>query len=238
LTSETGFSTEIGIKQGFIVGGFNGFVDVSGFISEYQNMMEFNLGKNLFTDGFQSQNVGDTSIKGAELSVAGQGKVGGAKLSVLAGYTFLDPKFKEFDNTLPEFGTEPSEGQLNALNSSADFNILKYRSRHSAKIDGQLDLDNGLLIGASINFNSQVEAIDRVFETLIVPGLLEYREQNQQGNTIVSARVGYTIKEHFRVTLVGNNLLNAEYSNRPGLIEAPRNVSLRLDYNFKSFSWL
>ncbi|HND88447.1 MAG TPA: TonB-dependent receptor, partial [Saprospiraceae bacterium] len=43
LVSETGWTAEMGLKQGFRVGGWQGFLDVTGFVSEYQNMMEFVL---------------------------------------------------------------------------------------------------------------------------------------------------------------------------------------------------
>ena len=43
LQSETGWTTELGIKQGFRISEFEGFLDVSAFWSEYQHMMEFNL---------------------------------------------------------------------------------------------------------------------------------------------------------------------------------------------------
>ena len=38
LVSETGWSTEIGFKQGFKIGKWKGFLDLAGFWSEYQNM--------------------------------------------------------------------------------------------------------------------------------------------------------------------------------------------------------
>jgi len=54
--------------------------------------------------------------------LTGQGKVGDIPLSILAGYTYIDPKFKDF--------TEEDRGR-----SSVDFNILKYRFQHSVKVD-------------------------------------------------------------------------------------------------------
>ncbi|MBK7303482.1 MAG: TonB-dependent receptor [Saprospiraceae bacterium] len=43
LKSEYGDSYEIGVKQGLIIGRFKGMVDFSGFLSRYQNMMEFSF---------------------------------------------------------------------------------------------------------------------------------------------------------------------------------------------------
>ena len=41
LKSETGWSAEFGVKQGFKIGNWQGFVDLAGFWTEYDNMMEF-----------------------------------------------------------------------------------------------------------------------------------------------------------------------------------------------------
>ena len=44
LKSETGWSAEIGVKQGFKISDWRGYIDVAGFINEYQDMMEFTFG--------------------------------------------------------------------------------------------------------------------------------------------------------------------------------------------------
>ncbi|MEO1628636.1 MAG: TonB-dependent receptor, partial [Bacteroidota bacterium] len=126
LTSETGWSAEVGIKQGFKISNWTGYVDASVFWTEYDNMMEFRLTQVFPQPAFQSLNVGGTRIKGYEVSIAGQGSVGQVDLSVLGGYTYLDPKFQEF-----------TEDEL--YSSSVDYNILKYRSKHSAKLDVQAE---------------------------------------------------------------------------------------------------
>ncbi|MFK7935731.1 MAG: TonB-dependent receptor, partial [Saprospiraceae bacterium] len=230
LTSETGFSTEIGIKQGFRVSNVEGFIDVSAFWSEYQDMMEFTF-VNLFPTGFQSQNIGDTDIKGIDVSIAGRGNLGSVPITFLTGYTFINPLFKEFDTTPVVRGEDPTEGQTNARNSSVDFNILKYRSRHSVKFDleGQI---KQLTIGASAIYNSQIEAVDLIFEALVVPGLTDFRAANANGYTVLGLRAAYNFTPQIKLSLIGNNLLNVGYSVRPGLLEAGRTFTVRLDMKF------
>ena len=63
LKSETGWSSEIGVKQGFKIGEWNGYVDIAAFWSEYQGMMEFQSVQLGFF-AFQSLNIGDTRIIG------------------------------------------------------------------------------------------------------------------------------------------------------------------------------
>ncbi|MBR9922838.1 MAG: TonB-dependent receptor [Bacteroidetes bacterium] len=228
LQSETGWSTELGLKQGFKLGGFNGFLDIAGFWTEYQNMMEFNF---LGIQGFQSQNVGNTVIKGGEVTIAGQGELFGLPTNILGGYTYIDPQFKEFDNNLPTGGAEPTEGQLNAANSSEDYNILKYRRKHTYKLDVETRI-NKVSVGLAWIGGSEMEAIDLILEGVVVPGLKEYRDNNEHGYNLINARVAYNFTANRRLSLLLNNLTNEEYMVRPGLLEAPRNMSIRLDFGF------
>ncbi|MEZ4986986.1 MAG: TonB-dependent receptor [Saprospiraceae bacterium] len=89
LGSETGWSTEIGIKQGYRFGGFEGFADITAFYMRYDNMIEFNW----TGSGFQSQNIGSTLIQGLEITLAGRGRIGRVPFQLLTGYTRIDPRF-------------------------------------------------------------------------------------------------------------------------------------------------
>ena len=230
LSSETGWSAEVGFKQGFKVSSFEGFIDFAVFWSEYQDMMEFTF-VDVFPTGFQSQNVGDTKIQGAEISIVGRGELFGLPTTLMTGYTRLDPKFKEFDNTPIPNGEEGTEGQRNARNSSVDYNILKYRSRHSIKLDVETNIQR-FSVGINYTYNSRVEAIDRVFELLVVPDLTTFREEYDQGYHLYNLRVGYQLTDKAKLSLLLNNAFNATYSTRPGLIEAPTNLTAKADYSF------
>ncbi len=230
LTSETGWSAELGLKQGLRVGGFDGYWDVSAFWSTYKDMMEFNL-VNLFPTGFQSQNIGNIDIKGFETTLAGKGDLFGLPTTVLAGYTFINPQFKEFDPTVPANGIEPTKAQINAAGTTSDENILKYRSRHTAKFDVESSY-KAFSLGFAFNYNSAVEAIDPPFNIFIV-GLQTYREENDGSNFISSLRASVKfLKEQGKFSIIVNNLTNELYSNRPGLMEAPRAFTGRLDWKF------
>lgn len=233
LQSETGWSTEVGVKQGFKVGRFNGYLDVAGFWTEYQDMMEFTLTRFLPPPPeFQSLNVGGTEIKGIDVTIAGQGELfGKLKTSLLTGYTYIDPRFKEFDTTPATSLDDVTEGQRNAINSSVDYNILKYRSRHTFKFDLEGKYER-VSLGVAVIYASFVEAIDNVFENLLVPGLAAYRMENNTGYTVLNLRMAYHHNDKTRISILLNNALNAEYTLRPGILEAPRNIAVRLDYGF------
>ncbi len=231
LGSETGVSYEFGVKQGFRIGAVNGFLDVSGFLTEYQDMLEFSL-TSFIPPAFQSINVGDTRIYGAEASVQGYGKLGAVDVSFLAGYTFIEPRFMEFDTTAGRtFSPEATQGQRNYSNSTVNYNILKYRFNHTAKADVRFGLKR-FDIGVNYNYMSYMEAVDFIFEFLIVPGLTEYRAANTQDTHLWNLRLGYSFNEKGRISLVWNNITNIEYSMRPGLLEAPSSLATRIDYTF------
>lgn len=219
LRSETGWSAELGIKQGFqVTKNWQGYVDVSGFWTEYQDMMEFNLITSpLF--GFQSRNVGNTQIYGLEASIMGQGKIGQVKFNTILGYTYIDPTFKDWVNN----GSADSS-------SSANFNVLKYRFRHQFKFDGEVFWKN-FSLGGSVQYNSYMEAIDEAFN-LVLTGVRRYRElYNGVGTTLVDFRAGYQVNKHIKVSFVVKNALNDLIYFRPALPEAPRNFTIRLDFN-------
>lgn len=262
LESETGWSAEIGIKQGFMItSNWKGFVDVSFFWTQYQNMMEFSFGGGdtaainaIELSGvqngttpifFQSANIGNTSIRGAEFSVMGTGKIAGVDMNLLAGYTFLDPRFQDFDE------------RQQLLSSNDTTNILKYRARHTVKFDAEAFFlkENNLSVGLSVNASSSMLAIDRVFQDLVFSdndneifgptdafGIGRYRQHVNSGEYVnLSARIGYRYafknaegeeKWGAKISVVGKNLLNQEYTLRPALVGAPANYTLRLDFDF------
>ncbi len=261
LEPETGWSTEIAVKQGFMISkNWKGFADLAFFWTEYQNMMEFTFGggdTNAINDitllgvdngttpiFFQSANVGDTRIRGVELALMGTGKIGPVDVNLLAGYTYLDPQFKDFNE------------QQQLLSSNDSTNVLKYRNRHAVKFDIEAFFlkENNLSVGFYANYLSRMEAIDVVFQDLILNdndlpfgpadafGIGRYRELVNAGQSLnIGARVGYRHsfknaegEEQFgmKLSLVGKNLLNQEYTIRPSLVAPPMNITVRLDIDF------
>lgn len=218
LESETGQSAEIGLKQGFQIDNWQGFVDVAGFWNEYNNMMEFNFG-NFGSEGigFKSQNVGNTRIWGGEITLAGRGNIGAMETSILAGYTYISPKFKEFTDEI-------------RTSSSADYNVLKYRFRHTAKADIESKIKR-VSVGGSFNYRSKMEAIDNIFNALI-PGVKDFREANDKGDWTLDARISYQLFKQGKIGFICKNVFNREYTVRPAVIEAPRNYTVKYTHEF------
>lgn len=225
LGSETGWSAELGIKQGFRFNGFEGFVDLAGFTSRYQNMIEFNF----VQGGFRSYNIGDTKIQGFEATIAGRGEILGVPVSLLTGYTYIDPRFEQFDST----AEETTLAYQNAISSSEpDQNILKYRSRHLFKFDLEANY-KGFFLGTELFYNSHMVAIDALFEVdFFLPGVRGFRDEHNNGFSVLNLRSGYNFASGVRLTVLLNNTFNAEYATRPALLEAPRNLTARVDFKF------
>ena len=231
LVSETGWTAELGIKQGFKLGKWQGFVDLTGFVSEYHNMMEFVLDSIqikldpgppptlILSSEFQSQNQGDTRVSGVELSVLGQGKLGPGTLSLLTGFTHTDPRYKSFDRKTNNYG------------SSDSTDVLKYRYRNMFKFDGEYNVSK-FTLGASVQYNSHMQAIDDIFN-IGMPGVRAFRAAHDNGFTIVDLRTSWQLSTGLKASFLVANLLNEVYTQRPALLEPPRSYTLRLDLKIR-----
>lgn len=227
LTSETGWSGEVAVKQGFKISSFEGFVDVAAFISRYQDMIEFNLVPGGFN--FQATNIGGTEIKGLEFSVIGRGELFGLPTSILTGYTYIDPRYEQFD---PE-GAPTSQGFINFNNSSGktiEEDVLKYRPRHIFKGDIETTFKNFRLGWEGI-YQSKVETVDAAF-LFIIPGFGQYFTNENSGFMINNFRLSYNFRDFMRISTIFNNAFNREYLIRPGLLGAPRNLTMRVEFTF------
>ena len=243
LQPERGWSSEIGIKQGFKIGNFKGFLDVAGFYTKYTNMTEFvfdiygpktgNFVNDIKYAGFKSQNVGNAVISGFDISITGAGKIGPINITTLTGYTYINPINPNYD---------PKKDTLGSLPNS---NLLKYRNQHLFKSDIQFDYKK-VSVGFSTRYYSFMKNIDKRFEQsilaeyntsslnfdnpafFILPGLKEYRQKNNKGDWIHDFRISYQLTKILKTSFIINNFLNAEYSLRPGDVRPPRMFMFQL----------
>jgi len=247
LKPETSYNAEIGVKQGFKIGEFKGFIDVAFFQQEFQNFIEFTFGQWSpvpLSDlsqiskviGFKSLNTGGAKVQGAELSIMGTGTIRKTRFDVLAGYTYTKPVSTTPDyvyaQTIQTPGTLviPQFSQASYLTTGENINnnILKYRMQHLIRID--IGATQGAFnSGISFRSNSHMQNIDKAFSQLeqelpteFNPGINTWRAKNTKGDFVFDARVGYTFSEKHKLALIMNNVLNREYAIRPLAIEEPR----------------
>lgn len=221
LKPETGWSSEVGIKQGYRIGGITGLIDAALFWTEYRNMIEFTFGlykpdsvavPSFHDLGFKSLNVGKAKINGVDVSLSGKGKSGPLNMNFFIGYTYMNP--------------------VDLTADTLQNNILKYRYRHSVKGDISLS-HKKVSVGVSMIYRSNMQRIDPAFEEKILgieimPGLKKYREENNKGAVIFDLRAAYQLTTGVNFSFVAKNIFNKEYMGRPGDLRPPRNFALQL----------
>ena len=233
LKPESGWSAELGIKQGVKIGDWKGYVDLAAFIMEYDEMMEFSFGawgppENFLGLGFKSINIGTSRIKGLELSLAGEGAIHGFDIMVLGSYTYTIP---EIDDKYQVYGYDNNDAPLDYnVTSSDQSGILKYRYEHLAKMDINVS-KNRIQFGTSIRFNSEMKNVDAIFESQILEllqplGIKDSRERYDGNTLLADVRVGYDITEKSSLAANIDNVFNTEYLMRPASLGAPRTYSL------------
>ena len=238
LKPESGWSSEIAIKQGVKSGKWMGYIDIAAFIQQYDDMMEFSFGQWGGPDkpdggvGFKSINVGKTRISGLEISINGQGKINpNLSINVIAGYTYMNPISLDLDYVY----TESINGyELTYRNTSSDSTMLKYRYKHIAKADIEI-VYKDISIGGSMRYNSFMKNIDKIFtiiggdgEDAQIPGINSAREKFKDGDFIIDLRAGYQITKTARLGFIANNVLNREYMTRPATMMSPRTFAVQL----------
>ena len=220
LESETGWSSELGIRQGLTINNWTAFIDAAVFTTEYENMIEFIFGvykpdsiliPTLEHVGFKSLNVGKARITGFETGITGNGTIAQLPVNLFVGYTYMNP--------------------VDLTSDTLSNNILKYRYKHSFKGDISVDIKK-FSIGSSMVYRSFMERIDAAFEETILgqeifPGLKTYRQENNQGHWVFDFRIAYKINSSTRLSVIAKNVFNKEYMGRPGDIQPPQNITLQ-----------
>jgi len=247
LEPESSWNVELGIKQGFKYRNFNGYLDVAGFIQDYENTIEYLFG---FWDstytfalaGFRFLNTGHSRISGIDVSVTGESKFAedyGLKLMI--GYSYilprtLDPAFVFATDYRPG-PSGPADFSYRSTSINPDKNILKYRFLHTFKADIEFSWTH-LWVGFSMKYFSKIENLDKAiadFEdaTASTGGTLQpirymnYFREHNNGNFVMDLQFGYEFAEKHRFSIIVNNLFNRTYSLRPLKAEEMRTVTLQ-----------
>jgi outer membrane receptor protein involved in Fe transport len=224
LKPERGWSSEFGVKQGFAFGGsWKGYLDVAAFWTEYKNMMEFTFGQYAPyvspSDpgyGFQSQNIGNTRIRGIDASIMAIGKIGPVDVSFMVGYTYLDPRQTDFDVA------------IDTTKNTSKTNLLKYRFENSGKADLEFGY-KAVTMGADLRANSYMRNVDSYFTSpAFFPGISQYREEHNKGDYIIDYRFSCQMNKTTKVAFIVNNVLNREVMDRPGNLQQQRSYVLQL----------
>ncbi|MDM8002071.1 MAG: TonB-dependent receptor [Bacteroidota bacterium] len=224
VRAESGWSSEAGVMQGFMIGRFRGEGDLSVFLSQSRDMIEYifgvhqDPGTGISDLGFKATNVEQSRIWGAEAEMMLSRPLGKMNLTVTGGYTYIYPV------------------EFNAFTGRSTGIYLKYRRKHTAKAGILLTADR-FEAGIDLYARSKTLNIDDVFlneltRETILPGFYDYWQEHNRGYFLMDGSIGYGITGALKLSFAVKNITNAEYMGRPGDIQPHRNFSLRLSGKF------
>lgn len=224
IKPETGWSSEIGVKQGLLVGEMTGQADLALFLSQNKDLIEYIFGyypdpvTGIYDFGFQATNVEQSRIIGGEIEFILHRNTGILKTDISGGYTFIHPV------------------EINPITMENTGKYLKYRRKHSLKLGSSVRYEK---IGAGLNlyYRSSILEIDDVFtgeltRETILPGFYDYWIKNNKGYFLLDGNIGYLISDNYTLSFAVKNITNTEYMGRPGDIQPHRNFSLRFEGKF------
>ena len=224
VEAESGWSSEIGIRQGVKLGNATGQADLSIFMSKNSDMIEYVFSNypdpvtGVFDFGFQATNVEQSKVYGFETEFSLNFSTGSINSILSGGYTYIYPV------------------EFNPASKTNTDTYLKYRRKHSLNF-GSKTFYRKLQFEFLVYFKSKILNIDDVFlsemtREQILPGFYDYWQDHNTGYLLIDEIISYKISKVLTVSAAIKNALNTEYMGRPGDIQPHRNVSLRLSGSF------
>ena len=247
LVPEKSQSFEIGVKQGFKIGNFKGYLDAAAFNQTYENTIEFLFGNwnpSIALAGFEFVNTGRSQANGLDFSLAATtpetNKRFGA--TALIGYTYVDPISLTPNYVyVHDAGGKGLSYANTSLNPTGD--VMKYRYKHMAKADVEFKIYR-FTLGGSYRYYSKMQNIDTAFKELeSLTALLQTFNyaypikitkfwNAHNGFNVFDLRIGFKISSTQKVSIVCNNVMNTAYMLRPMKIEPPRTTMVQYMLEF------
>lgn len=258
---ERGYSAEIAARQGFMFGDKQksvlGFIDVAGFMMDYNNMIEFGVNPpDTFVFPpvieFSARNVARARIFGVEAAAMVELTYNKWSLDISGGITYIDPRnlnptpdsaqadiFNELgtqDNPTPPgsnaflelLGMTVQEGVVGYRRDNPYY--LKYRSRWTNRATATLGYGRFSLT-ANYRFKSQVIAIDQ-FLYVAIAGAADFMRAHPNGFHLLDAIFAVDVMPGLKASINVDNAFNKEWAELPGIMGAPRNYTMQIKYTF------
>jgi outer membrane receptor protein involved in Fe transport len=224
IMAESGWNSEIGIKQGIRLGTIQGQADLALFYTQNRDLIEFIFGlypapaSGIYDYGFKATNVEQSRVYGFELESVLYQTFGQLNTTLSGGYVFMYPV------------------EFNPITKKNTDIYLKYRRKHSGKFSLNTSYKK-VEMGFDLFVKSKILNIDDVFlnemtRESILPGFYEYWNNNNRGYFLMDGNLGYNLNERFQLSLAIRNITNTEYMGRPGDIRPQRSFSLRFTGRF------
>jgi outer membrane cobalamin receptor len=220
IGSESGWNSELGVKQGLRFGDFEGLVDLSLFYSQNSDLIEYVFGfyQNPKTEeygfGFKATNIEHSRVYGLELEFMITSRSGPINHSITGGYVYMYPV------------------EFNPYTRRNTNTHLKFRRKHAMNLNFTSGFQR-FEFGLHFYAKSRILNIDDVFlnpltREEILPGFYDYWISNNRGYIVMDTSIAYNINQRYKLSFIVKNMTNTEYMGRPGDIQPHRNISLRI----------
>ncbi|MBK9451722.1 MAG: TonB-dependent receptor [Bacteroidetes bacterium] len=263
LLVEKGFSAEIGYRQGFLWQSKTrsdrsllGYVDVAGFVMNYQNMIEFGVQTPdtfILTElvpVFTAKNFAHARTAGVEATAMLQYTMGKLRFDLNGGITYinpvnLDPSPDSLQVDLlnlmgPQDNPTNNEafGMLLSMLTTEDMpghrvdnpKVLKYRSKWLNRVSATVGY-GAFNLTCNYRYKSAVLAIDQ-FLYAAIPGASDWVKAHPKGYGLVDIIASAQVTKGFQIALSAENAFNREYVILPGIIGEQRNFNIQMKYVF------
>lgn len=238
IKSEYGYSAEFGLRQGFLADRpsfvLKGYLDLAGFVMNYQDMVEFGITKRQIFPvqdiRFSSVNVANARIAGIELTAMTSANWKNWFVNFSGGVVYLDPQ---------DLNAVPAEKQLDLVNVPSDIinadkvdqpPFLKYRSRWTVRgsISGGYKIFS---LTTNVRYKSFVENIDQ-YLFLVINDLNDFRVNHANGDLVADVILSADVTKNSKLSLTVDNIANREYLIIPGLLAPQRKFTLQYMIRF------
>ncbi|MDH3649625.1 MAG: TonB-dependent receptor, partial [Saprospiraceae bacterium] len=209
LKTETGWTAELGYKRTFVKNSWEGYLDVSAFWMEFEDMNEFSFDLHrpdsvvairpipFLEDfinylGFKTVNISRARIAGFELSFLADGSAADFPVRLWGGYTYSYPADLQSDpdqNRIGRFLGDLISG-IGQVDSSQASGLLKYRNLHTFRFDGEVDVGS-FTFGIASSFHSFMHRVD---EIIVNEGPYAAIVESLNGTTVVPYLVEFREK--------------------------------------------
>ena len=226
ISPEEGWSAELGYKRSIKGAMVSGEFDIALFYSQNRNMIEYVFSNYIdpvsgeYDLGFKPENIQNSRVYGYETELSLYRNFRGLNTSLNIGYTYMYPV------------------EYSYYTKKSTDNYLKYRRKHSANMSFNT-IYRKLSAGFSCYYKSALLEIDDIFLSpdpvtgeSILPGFIDYWNNNNKAYALIDLNAGYQIKTDFSLSFTIKNLTNTEYMGRPGDIQPPRYYSVLLSRIF------
>lgn len=238
IQSERGYSAEVGFRQGFLSSSpdfvLKGYLDLAGFVMNYDNMVEFGITKRQIFPvqdiRFSTINVANARMAGIELTSMVSANWKKWFVNFNGGVVYLDPR---------DLDAAPPDSLLDLVNVPSDIineakrdqpEFLKYRSRWTVRASTSVGYGPVSLTG-NIRYKSFIPNIDQ-YLFLVIEDLNDFRVNHPNGDFVLDMILAVDITKKSKLSLTVDNILNSEYLIIPGLLAPQRKFTLQYMIRF------